>query len=70
MTVLRHDVTSSYCKAIGYDPEKNEMHVEWNNGRVSIYSPVTAAEHRAVVGAESVGRAVIGIKRSKDHRYL
>lgn len=70
MPVTREPVTSSYCKAIGHDASADEMHVEWNNGRVSVYSPVTPDEHKAVIGAESIGRAVISIKNTKAHRYL
>lgn len=70
MTVIRHSVTSSYCKAIGYDPEAGELHVEWPSGKVSAYSPVTATEHEAVISAPSVGKAVIQIKKTKAHRYI
>lgn len=69
MTVELHPVTSSYCAAVGHDPDAEELHVQWPSGKVSIYSPVTADEHRAVVGAASVGRAVIHIKKTKAHRY-
>jgi len=70
MPVTRQPVESSYCKAIGHDASADELHVEWNNGRVSVYSPVTPEEHQAVINAPSIGRAVIGIKNTKDHHYL
>ena len=67
--IERKTVKSSYCMAIGHDPAANELHVEWPSGKVSIYSNVDAEQHQAVVGAESVGRAVIEIKRTRAHRY-
>jgi hypothetical protein len=67
--VKRDPVDSSYCTAIGHDPDANELHVEWPSGKVSIYSDVSAEQHKAVVGAVSVGRAVIQIKNTKAHRY-
>lgn len=70
MTVERHSVTSSYCAAIGHDPEANELHVEWPSGKVSIYSDVSRQQHRAIIGAPSVGKAVIQIKKTRAHRYL
>ena len=69
--IPRQSVVSSYCKAIGHDPENNELHVEWPSGKVSVYSDVTPEQHRDVVGAASVGKAVIAIKNSgRAHRYL
>lgn len=70
MTVIRNAVTSSYCKAIGHDAFLDELHVEWPSGKVSVYSPVTADEHKAVINAPSVGKAVIQIKKTKAHHYL
>lgn len=69
MPVTLHPVSSSYCDAIGYDEAQDDLHVQWKNGKVSIYHPVTPAEYRSVVGAASVGRAVIQIKKTKGHRY-
>jgi hypothetical protein len=70
MPVTRQPVESSYCAAIGHDASADELHVEWKNGRVSVYHPVTPEEHQAVITAPSVGKAVIQIKKVKQHHYL
>jgi KTSC domain len=44
MTVTLYQVSSSYCDAIGHDPENNELHVRWPSGKVSIYSDMSAEE--------------------------
>jgi hypothetical protein len=70
MSISRQAVSSSYCRAVGYDAPTKEMHVEWNNGRVSVYADVSEAEYNAVLNAASVGKAVIQIKKVKAHHYL
>jgi len=67
--VERQSVTSSYVKALGHDPEANELHVEWPSGKVSIYSDVNAQEFHDILTAQSVGRAVIAVKNTRSHRY-
>jgi len=67
--VERQSVNSSYCKSIGHDPAANELHVEWHSGKVSIYSDVNAQEFQGVISAPSVGRAVIAVKNTRNHRY-
>jgi len=67
--VERQSVSSSYVKALGHDPEANELHVEWPSGKVSIYSDVNAQEFQDILTAQSVGRAVIAVKNTRSHRY-
>jgi len=67
--VERQSVNSSYCKSIGHDPAANELHVEWHSGKVSIYSDVDVNEFHEILSAPSVGRAVIAVKNTRNHRY-
>lgn len=63
-------VFSSNVKAIGHDPETNELHVEWQNGKVSVYEGVPAKVASDVQNAWSVGKAVNEqIKDNYNHRY-
>ena len=48
-------VTSSNIKAIGHDPEANELHVEFGDGSRWIYAGVDAFRHADMMKAESVG---------------
>lgn len=52
----RTAVTSSQIKSIGYDPATNTLEVEFTNGSVYQYADVPAETHRALMGAESIGR--------------
>jgi hypothetical protein len=63
-------VYSSNVKAIGHDPDSNELHVEWGSGKVSIYEGVPAKLASEVQNAWSVGQAVNSqIKDNFPHRY-
>jgi hypothetical protein len=63
-------VYSSNVKSIGHDPDSNELHVEWNTGKVSIYEGVPAKVASDVQNAWSVGQAVRDmIKDNYGHRY-
>lgn len=63
-------VTSSMVKAIGYDPDKQEMMIEWPNGKVSAYAGVPQSTFEYVRQAPSIGRAVLEhIKGKYDHEY-
>lgn len=58
-------VTSSNIAAIGHDPDTNELHVRFHSGATHIYSGVTAAQHAALVGADSVGKHFMAHVRDK-----
>lgn len=69
MGVPLEAVSSSYVRALGHDADSNELHVQWPSGRVSIYSDVDAEHYEAIKSGESIGRAVIEVKKTKMHRY-
>lgn len=63
-------VFSSHIESIGHDPETNELHVKYQNGRTSIYEGVPADLADTVSNSESVGSAIHQmIKGQYGHRY-
>lgn len=52
----RIPVTSSNIAAIGYDPDRSALDVEFKNGSVYQYSGVPASEHDAFMNADSKGK--------------
>ena len=63
-------VQSSNVKALGYDPETRELHVEWHSGKVSIYGGVAPGTAEAAMSAPSVGGYVSRVIRGQhEHRY-
>lgn len=63
-------VQSRNIAAIGHDCDKNEMHVQFKNGRTGIYGNVVQKMFDEMLAAESIG----GHHRSKfygnaDHPY-
>ena len=63
-------VFSSHIDSIGHDPDTNELHVTYKNGRTSIYEGVPADLADTVSNSESVGGAIHQmIKGQFDHRY-
>ena len=48
-------VTSSLLKAVAYDPEKEELHVELRKGGKYIYREVTLPVYKALLQADSPG---------------
>ena len=50
-------VASSLIKAVGYDPEKGELYVEFHRGKLTkyVYQGVPRAVYGAMVEAQSVG---------------
>lgn len=63
-------VYSSSVQSVGHDPETNELHVQWKNGKTSIYEGVPANVASDVRNAWSVGQAVnTMIKDAYSHRY-
>jgi len=71
MPPVMRDVYSSHVNKIGHDPDTNELHVTWDNGKTSVYSDVPAAKADDVMNSWSVGKAIHSqIKGAHDHRYL
>lgn len=56
-------VVSSNINAIGYDPDTNELRVEFSNGRAYRYPGVPADAYQALMAAESVGSHFASIIR-------
>lgn len=49
-------VKSSFVQAVGYDPESQTLHVQFNSGKLARFAGVTADDHAKLMGAESIGR--------------
>lgn len=63
-------VYSSNVRAVGHDPETNEMHVEWKSGKTSIYEGVSAEKAEDIRTSWSVGQAINTlVKDQHPHRY-
>jgi hypothetical protein len=63
-------VYSSHVTAVGHDPEKQELHVQWDTGKTSIYAGVPASLAEQVRTSASVGQALRDrVKGKYDHRY-
>lgn len=48
-------VESSSIAAIGHDPETNELHVQFKNGKTYTHYDVPATSHELLMGASSIG---------------
>lgn len=53
--MTRKAVKSSNLKAIGYDPAKQLLEVEFHNGGVFQYHKVSPEAHAALMRAKSIG---------------
>lgn len=63
-------VYSSHVDKIGHDSDTQELHVQWQGGKTSIYSGVSAALADEVSNSWSVGKAIHEqIKDNYPHRY-
>lgn len=58
---------SSAVKSYRYDPDKQELHIQANNGQVHVYGDVSAEDAANYANAESKGRAWAGIKQRHPH---
>jgi hypothetical protein len=52
----RKAVDSSAVVSVGYDPKAKALEVEFPSGHVYQYLDVPAAEHRALINADSLGQ--------------
>lgn len=50
-------VKSSNIASVGYDKDKQELHVNFKSSGTYVYADVPHAKHTALMGAESVGKA-------------
>ena len=64
-------VYSSHVETVGYDSDRQELLVTWQNGRVSAYEGVDEQTALQVANAPSVGQMIHGeIKPNYKHRYV
>ena len=63
----RKSVRSSNVSSIGYDPERHVLEVEYKSGGVYRYFSVSPDEFHNIESAESVGKAIAMIKKSKAY---
>lgn len=65
--ITRQFVNSTNLKTVGHDKETNTMQVEFFNGAIWNYSPVTEDAYKTMVKSESVGQWFNqNIKRNPD----
>lgn len=63
-------VFSSHVANIGHDADTNELHVQWKNGKTSIYEGVDENKANLVMNSESIGQALNQfVKNQHEHRY-
>ena len=63
-------VQSSHVDAIGYDPEKRELHVSYR-GRRAVYAGVDAEVAQTVEDSASIGQALhTWVRGNYEFRYL
>lgn len=68
--LIWHQPYSGAVAEIAHDPSLDEMLVRWSDGKVSVYSGVSAEEFDQVRRAPSVGSAIHNfIKPGRAHRY-
>jgi hypothetical protein len=64
-------VYSSHVDSVGYDPFLQELHVQWQTGKASIYHgvPPEVGEPFNTGGHPSVGEALKRVKANYRHSY-
>lgn len=60
---MREAVASSNIVSVGYDPASEILELEFHGGAVYRYDGVTAEEHAALIGADSIGSYVANVLR-------
>lgn len=71
MPLVMRGYFSSHVGQAGYDPENRELHVEWQNGKRSVYSDVPPEAANNVLNSASIGEALhSNIRGVYDHGYL
>jgi hypothetical protein len=70
MPPVMQSVYSSHVSKIGHSPDTQELFVQWDNGKTSVYSGVSAQLAEDVRTSWSIGRAIQEqIKDKFPHRY-
>jgi len=49
----RKRISSSKIRSVGYDPKSQQLEVEFNDGKLLVYSGVSPEVHRAFMAAPS-----------------
>ena len=69
-TMKRQPVESSNILSIGYDPKKMLLEVEFGNGAVYQYHPITEQAYKELMNADSIGSWFFkNIKNNKDIKF-
>ena len=70
MAPKMRDVYSSTVDQIGYDEASREFHVQWQSGKLSVYSDVPPEKAAEIQGSASMGQAIHRLlKNQHDHEY-
>ena len=48
-------VKSSNIESVGHDADKSELHVRFKNGGTYVFPGITAAQHKNLLAADSIG---------------
>ena len=56
----REPVDSSMIASVGYDPDTEELEVEFNSGKVYLYRNVPKEEYEGLMAAGSKGQYMLG----------
>ncbi len=49
----RKRISSSKIRSVGYDPKSQQLEIEFNDGKLLVYSGVSPEVHRAFMAAPS-----------------
>jgi hypothetical protein len=64
-------VHSSHVSSVGYDTDRQELVITWENGRMSAYEGVDEQTAHQLANAPSVGQMLHSeIKPNYKHRYI
>lgn len=67
----RKPVESSVIASMGYDPERCELEIEYRaTGDVYKYFDVTLEEYETFLAAESKGKYLNKVFKSREYRYV
>jgi uncharacterized protein YijF (DUF1287 family) len=68
--VEHRKVFSSHLDSIGYDPATQQLQVNYQNGKMSVYEGVPPDVYHRVQGSASIGTALHEHVRNRyNHRY-
>ena len=68
-TPVMRAVESSYLKKVGYDPDEEELYVEFPGGKVWRYANITAQHYAELLAAESIGKFFIATIKKRPSEY-